>query len=213
MRLKVNDRISGESLSETALGDEEAHALVRRAQAGDEAAFEHLVRRFYDRIYRWALVRTSDPDDAEDVTQQVLVNLHRGLLTFDGRAQFSTWLYRVVTNASSGFLRGRLRWGRLKERVAVQQSLLGGVETPEGIDCEAAETRAAALVGVFLEQLPRRQREVFDLVDLQGYEPVEVSRMLELRPVTVRTHLLRARRALRRKIIESHPELVEGYSP
>ena len=74
-------------MSETALGDEEAHALVRRAQAGDDAAFERLVRRFYDRIYRWALVRTSDPDDAEDVTQQVLVNLHRGLLTFDGRAQ------------------------------------------------------------------------------------------------------------------------------
>ena len=140
-------------MSETALGDEEAHALVRRAQAGDEAAFERLVRGFYDRIYRWALVRTSDPDDAEDVTQQVLVNLHRGLLTFDGRAQFSTWLYRVVTNASSGFLRGRLRWERLKERVAVQQSLLGGVETPEGIDCEAAETRAEALVGVFLAAL------------------------------------------------------------
>jgi RNA polymerase sigma factor (sigma-70 family) len=62
-----------------------------------------------------------------------------------------------------------------------------------------------------LEELSDRQREVFDLVDLQGIAAVEVGAMLGMEPVTVRSHLFRARRAIRKRILESHPELVEDY--
>ncbi len=58
---------------------EPAEDLVQRAQAGDGAAFEQLVRGCYDQIYRWALVQTGDPDEADDVTQDVLVVLYREL--------------------------------------------------------------------------------------------------------------------------------------
>lgn len=189
--------------------DEATSELIRRAQAGDEAAFDGLVRRYYGRIYRWALVRTGDPDDAEDVTQNVLVTLHRKLGSFDGRSRFSTWLYTVVRNTSTGFLRGRGSVQKLKEKLTVHIRPANHAVAAEGE--EATGSKAHEVVRMFLNELPARQREVFDLVDLQGYEPIEVSAMTGLKPVTVRSHLFRARQALRRRILESHPELVEGY--
>jgi RNA polymerase sigma-70 factor (ECF subfamily) len=69
--------------------------------------------------------------------------------------------------------------------------------------------RAAALVRAFFAELQGRQREVFDLVDLQGYTPAEAAEMLEIEPPTARVHLLRARRAIRERILAAHPTLME----
>ena len=68
-------------------------------------------------------------------------------------------------------------------------------------------TRVMDLVLAYFRALPARQREVFDLVDLQGYSPAEVATMLDLNPATVRASLFKARRTVRRKIFERHPEL------
>jgi RNA polymerase sigma-70 factor (ECF subfamily) len=184
-------------------------ALVRGAQAGDEAAFERLVRRFYEQIYRWALARTGDRDDADDVTQEVLVRLHRHLPSFDGRSAFSTWLYQVTRSAAADLFRKRARRERLTLKLV--REARPESHDPRGDEEVTDERRASDLVRVFLEELSDRQREVFDLVDLQGFGPVEVSVMLGMEPVTVRSHLFRARKAIRRRILENCPELVEGY--
>lgn len=196
-------------MSELTRIDESLSALIRGAQAGDEAAFEGLVRCHYEQIYRWALARTGDRDEADDVTQEALVRLHRHIGSFDGKSAFSTWLYQVTRSAAADLHRKRVRRERLALRVkhessATEVDLRGDEETTD-------ERRAGELVKVFLEKLSERQREVFDLVDLQGLSAVEVSEMLKMEPVTVRSHLFRARKAIRRKILESHPELVEGY--
>ena len=68
------------------------------------------------------------------------------------------------------------------------------------------------LVKALFVELPERQREIFDLVDLQDWSPVEVSQALNMKPVTVRAHLHRARRAMRKRILERHPELMEEPS-
>ena len=196
-------------MSEPTRIDESVSALVQGAQAGEEAAFEMLVRRYYGQIHRWALARTGDRGDADDVTQEVLVRLHRHLSSFDGRSQFTTWLYQVTRSAASDLHRKRARRDRLALK-AKRQSGPAAVdprEEQDGVD----EKRAAGLVRTFLEELSERQREIFDLCDLQGFGPVEVSAMLKMEPVTVRSHLFRARKAIRRKILESSPELVEGY--
>lgn len=90
-------------------------ALVERARAGDEAAFARLVARCYDRVYRWALGRTGDPDEADDVTQDVLVRMHRHLGGYRGRAQFTTWLYQITRNAAIDRARRRERRMRTDE--------------------------------------------------------------------------------------------------
>jgi RNA polymerase sigma factor (sigma-70 family) len=196
-------------LNELTRIDENLSALIRGAKAGDEAAFEGLVRRHYEQIYRWALVRTGDRDEADDVTQETLVRLHRHLAGFDGRSAFSTWLYQVTRSAAADLHRKRTRRERLTS--AVKHEALPVATDPRDEEEKTDDRRASELVKTFLEKLSERQREIFDLVDLQGFSTIEVSAMLEMEPVTVRSHLFRARTSIRKKILESHPELVEGY--
>ena len=188
--------------------DDSDHALIEGAQAGDGRAFDDLVRRYYERIYRWAVARTGDRDDAEDVTQETLLRIHRHLPGFDGRSRFSTWLYQVTRSAAADLHRRRARRARLVSRVKRDSPQ---TVDPRGQELATDGRRAGDLVRTYLEQLSERQREVFDLVDLQGFSTVEVSEMLKMEPVTVRSHLFRARKAIRMKILESCPELVEDY--
>ena len=189
--------------------NEAVSPLVERAQAGDPEGFEELVRQCHQQIYRWALVQTGDSDDAEDVTQEVLVRLQMGVRRYHARSRFTTWLYQVTRNAAAEFHRRRKSRQRTLDRHREQETIEAelashGADTPR-------EGGLAGLVRSFLNNLPLRQREVFDLVDLQEHAPIEVSKMLDMNPVTVRAHLFRARRAIREKILEQHPDLVEEY--
>ena len=195
-------------MSEPTRVDDNDYALIRGARAGDGTAFEDLVRRYYGQIYRWAVARTGDRDDAEDVTQETLLRLHRHLSSFDSRSRFSTWLYQVTRSAAADLHRKRARRERLALRVKRHTPV---AVDPRGDEVVTDERRASDLVKTFLEELSERQREVFDLVDLQGFSTVEVSEMLRMEPVTVRSHLFRARKAIRKKILAARPELVEGY--
>ena len=84
-------------------------ALVSRAAAGDEAAFEELVRRHQERVYRLACRLTGDDADAADVLQETFLQVFRHLGEFRGEARFTTWLFRVVTNAALMRRRTRAR--------------------------------------------------------------------------------------------------------
>ncbi len=195
-------------MSEPIRIDESVSTLVREAQAGDEPAFERLVRLYYGRVHRWALAKTGDGDDADDVAQEALLRMHRGLANFDGRSHFTTWMYQVTRSAAADLHRRHSRRRRLKAQIE-SHTARDAVQGPQEESLD--RRRVADLVKAFLEELSERQREVFDLVDLQGLGSTEVGAMLGMEPVTVRSHLLRARRAIRARILESHPELVEGY--
>jgi RNA polymerase sigma-70 factor (ECF subfamily) len=183
--------------------------LVRRAQDGDPRAFEELARAAYGRIHRWALVRTGDRDDAEDVAQAVLIQVFRKLNTYAGQSAFFSWLYRVTGNVAGELERRRSVESRGRRRFLM---LVSGVRTPESsivADIEKREMRD--LVRAFFEELPPRQREIFDLVDLQGFTPAEVADMLNMNPNTVRANLLKARRVLRRRMLARDPSYAEEF--
>ena len=78
--------------------DDEA-ALVARASWGDREAFRRIVEAYQNKLYRAALGLLNDPDDAEDVVQEVFIRAYRGLHKFRGQARLSTWLYSVALNA------------------------------------------------------------------------------------------------------------------
>ncbi|MEN9645285.1 MAG: hypothetical protein RL238_1954 [Actinomycetota bacterium] len=84
-------------------------ALVAAAQAGDRDAVDQLIRLHYDRIYAVCRRITGHDSDAADAAQEALIAVVRGLPRFDGRSQFSTWVYRIATNASLDELRRRRR--------------------------------------------------------------------------------------------------------
>ena len=107
---------SGERLSDTAQLEDAVAPLVRRAQDGDAGARDKLLRRCHATVYRWALVYTGDPDDADDVAQDVLVRLATRLDRYTGRSRFTTWLYQVTRNAALGFGRQVASTFRLARR-------------------------------------------------------------------------------------------------
>jgi len=187
--------------------DDDLEPLVRRAQSGDAEAFDRLAARCRDRIYRWALVRTGDADEADDITQTVLVRLSTHLHQYDGRSRFTTWLYRVTANAAGGWFRRGAARHRADEAF---HTGAGDADHDSADPLDRIHARdMAAVARSFFTDLPPRQREIFDLADLQGFTPAQVGDMLRMNPATVRVHLLRARRALRQRMLERFPALPE----
>jgi RNA polymerase sigma-70 factor (ECF subfamily) len=196
---------SGAQLSDTSQLDQVLSPLVSRAQAGDGAARDTLLRECHATVYRWALVHTGDADDADDVAQEVLVLLYRRLDRYSGRSRFTTWLYQVTRNASLGFgrrIRGSLR---LAERAA-QHAAVEPLASEDPVELVHTSHVQETMMRLFRE-LPTRQREVFHLAEVEGLSLIEIAERLGMKPATARGHLFRARRALRTWILEQHPEL------
>ena len=87
--------------------------LIARAKAGDPGAFEQLVLDNQNRVYSLALRMLGDPEDAQDAAQEAFLNAWRALPTFKGESSFSTWVYRLTSNACIDHLRRRKRRLRL----------------------------------------------------------------------------------------------------
>ena len=181
-------------------------ALVIRASSGDPEAFRLLVRRFQETIFRWALGTTGDRDDADDVTQQVLLKVYRHLPALRDGGHLRTWLFRVTHNTALELHRTRgRRTAALDRELLLSPGERLALEPTDTIDLD----RTMTLVQYYFRELPDRQRLIFDLVDLQGYTPAEIAEMLDMEQVTVRANLCKARRAIRTRILRDHPELVE----
>jgi RNA polymerase sigma-70 factor (ECF subfamily) len=192
-------------LSETSSLDAAAADLVPRATRGDAGALDRLLRSCRPLVYRWALVQMGDSADAEDVTQEVLIKLHRSLHRYAGRSRFTTWLYRVTRNEALGLGR-RLTRGLRLARAMTREAMVSPATSDDPL-AQVHAARVAALAHILLAELPRRQREVFHLADLEGCSMAEIADRLGMSPVTARVHLLHARRALRSRILARWPEL------
>jgi RNA polymerase sigma-70 factor (ECF subfamily) len=186
--------------------DPELAVLLDRARRGHARSFDAIARRVHDRVRGWARRLTRDADDAEDVAQLVLLTLHERLGDFDGRSRFTTWLYRVTRNVALDRRRAEARRAELLSRRAPE------AESEGAVAADADEARLARLVRAYFEELPARQREIFELADLRGYTAPEIAARLGVQAATVRVTLLRARRAIRSRMLREHRRLLEEYT-
>lgn len=181
------------------LSDREILDLARRAGKGERGARERLAGALRPLVCRWALVMTGDPDDAEDVAQLVLMKVLNSIASFDGRSRVTSWVYRITRNASLDHQRARRQEQRLAEKAEwLAEAQAAELEDP--LD-EIEMKRTLRLIRALVTELPMMQREVFDLVDLQGLRPKEAARLLGMNPNTLRVHLLRARRRMRKEML------------
>lgn len=178
--------------------------LISGAQGGDRGAFAKLAEVVQRRVRGWATSFTDDADDAEDVTQDVLILMHRRLPQFEGKSRFSTWLYTITRNVA---LDRRRRTKRRERRIESMDAPTTAVETRVGFD----ESTLSQLILRYYDQLPARQREVFELSDIQGLSASEVAARLGMKAVTVRANLFKARRTIRLRMLEHHSSLLEEY--
>ncbi|MGH7621496.1 MAG: RNA polymerase sigma factor [Gemmatimonadaceae bacterium] len=187
--------------------DDDLPELVGEARAGRPAAISRLISRVQGRVRDWAERFIGDADDADDVTQQVLISLEHRLQRFDGRSRFSTWLYAVTRNVA---LNERRRNARRAELLAERAS--AGIETSNGgVSADPDAVALAAIALSYFDSLPRMQRTVFELADLRGFTPAEIARELGMQQVTVRANLFKARRAIRYRLLAEHARLLEEY--
>jgi RNA polymerase sigma-70 factor (ECF subfamily) len=188
--------------------DDELTTLVGRVRGGNAAAFDELARRVRDRVRGWARRVVADDDDAEDVAQLVLVQLHQRIGEFEGRSRFATWLYRITRNVALERRRGDARRSALLAREVV------AADDPSAAPDDVTDiARIRQLIAPHFDALPPRQREVFELVELRGLTAGEVAARLGIDASTVRVLLLRARRTVRARLLALHPALLEDYRP
>jgi RNA polymerase sigma-70 factor (ECF subfamily) len=180
--------------------------LVARAEAGDVAAFTALVAALHPVVHRWALVFAADPDEADDIVQDAFVQMHLNLARFHGEAPLEAWLYRIVRRAAGQRRRTAQRRLRLAASARARPERDVYLTDPGlRVDRQWVAARIRACFG----HLPARQREIFDLVDLQGFEPSDVARMTGMNAATVRANLFKARAAVRAHLIARHPGAAE----
>jgi RNA polymerase sigma-70 factor (ECF subfamily) len=177
--------------------------LVARLQAGDDAAFEAVVRQYGGRLLAVARQIVGNEADAHDALQDGLITALRAIDRFEGRSKLSTWLHRVVVNASLMRLRSRRRIREHSLDELLPKFLADGHQatpTPTWSDSalaliEQEETRAA--VRAAIDRLPDDYRSVLVLRDLQELDTATVAEMLEITPANVKVRLHRARQALK----------------
>jgi RNA polymerase sigma-70 factor (ECF subfamily) len=172
--------------------------LISRARLGEVVAFEQLVHRYDRKVLSIASLYTRNEEDAKDIYQEAFLRVYRGLAGFRGKSQFSTWLYRVVTNVCLSHKRKHQR----VENVSLESSTTGqavaataaGGESPEKL---AGDTEISRHVAAALEKLPDQQRLVFILRHFQDLKLGEIADMMNCAEGTVKRYLYLAIRKLR----------------
>jgi len=188
--------------------------LIARVLGGETAAFEPLMRRYNERVYRTARSIVRDEDEAEDVMQQAYVNAFAHLHQFHGAARFSTWLTRIVVNESLARLRRRGRDEVFDEERASEPRSAASWQSPER---EAFTRELRALLESAIDSLPDGTREVFVLREVEGLSTSETADCLRVSDDVVKTRLSRGRAALRRVLLDriggSVHDLFRFYRP
>ena len=184
--------------------------LARAAAEGNEEAFARLVELHEKRVYALALRMTGNQEDAADVAQEAFLSAWRGLPNFRGDAGFSTWLYRLTSNAAIDHLRKTRR----RKAEASLDDMAMGLEVPDPAptpqdQAETESLREAVRWG--LGELTQEHRQALTLREYQELSYEEIAAQLGVDLGTVKSRISRARAALRKILLKSGN--LSGYLP
>ncbi|QYO66062.1 RNA polymerase sigma factor [Leptolyngbya sp. 7M] len=187
----------------TAKADATDIELCQLATDGNLSAFELLYQRYNRRTYSLCLRMTGSTTEAEDLTQEVFIQLFRKISSFRGDSAFSTWLHRLTVNQVLMFFRKRSvknervsEDGEMPEQIAIGSADPGKMQVIDRIALRNA-----------IAELPKGYKRVFILHDIEGYEHEEVARQLGISVGTSKSQLHKARLKLRGLLIQQKDQL------
>jgi RNA polymerase sigma-70 factor, ECF subfamily len=192
------------STSELPQGPSALEPLVEAAREGDRQAFDELVRRTYVETYTLAMRLTAHEEDARDVVQETYLRAWRGLGSFRGDAQFTTWLYRITANTAYTTVKRRRR----HRADALDAMIHDPVEVRLDAQPEESAQQSAMLdrLSVALDQLPPKLRVLVVLKDVYGLSHEEIADELGISVSAAKVRLHRGRKKLRDLLYdEAHP--------
>jgi len=176
-------------------------SLLEQLKQGDEAAFKKVVETWQDMVYNTALGIVQDPEDAEDVAQEVFLQVYQSIGSFKGESKLSTWLYRITITKSLDHERKKKR----KKRSAIVKSLFGlneasNIDPPDfhhpGVVLDNKES--AAILFKAIAKLPDNQKIAFTLNKVEGLSYQEISEIMKTSVSSVESLLHRAKNNLKK---------------
>jgi RNA polymerase sigma-70 factor (ECF subfamily) len=174
--------------------------LSKLAGQGNLSAFEVIYQRHHRRVYSLCLRMLGNQTEAEDLTQEVFIQLFRKIVSFRGDSAFSTWLHRLTVNqVLMHFRRRRVKSEKLSENGEVPEQIVAGTANPDKmpvIDRLALDKA--------IGQLPPGYKKVFLLHDVEGYEHEEIAQILGLSVGTSKSQLHKARLKLRALLLKQN---------
>jgi len=182
--------------------------LILGLRERDEHAFRELVARYQDRVYNTALGLLQHTTDAEDIAQEVFIQVYRSIGGFKEQARLSTWIYRITVTKSLDHLRSKKR----KKRFGLVSSLFGAGNEPlhepadfnhPGIRAESRED--AAFLFRLIDRIPESQKTVFILSKVEELSYREIAEVLDTTEKAVDALLQRAKQNLRKMIQNPRP--------
>ena len=177
--------------------------LIQGLRNGDEPAFKYLVDNYQDRVFNTAIGIVQNAEDAEDVAQEVFIQVYRSIHSFKGESKLSTWLYRIVTTRSLDLLRSR----KSKKRFGFIQRMFGDGNEPlyeipdfkhPGVALEKKENAAKLFKAI--AQLPDNQKTAFTLHKLEDLSYQEISDVMQTSVAAVESLMHRAKQNLRKML-------------
>ena len=180
--------------------------LTQAAANGNMTAFEEVYNRHHRRVYSICLRMLQNATEAEDLTQDVFIQLHRKIGSFRGDSAFTTWLHRLTVNQVLMHFRKRnVKFEKTTEEGETPVQVVGGTENPRKmpvVDKIAIEDA--------IDKLPNGYKNVFVLHDVEGYEHEEVARILGCSVGTSKSQLHKARLKLRKLLQKKAPPRLFG---
>jgi RNA polymerase sigma-70 factor (ECF subfamily) len=181
------------------------------ARQGNREAFGRLVQKYQRRVYSAALHILGNHSDADDATQEAFVRAYRGLSTFDGRADFFTWLYRITINTALNSLRSDKRGSALSQKSNTEAQHVGG--RPEALGQvgtnpaqQVQQSGEVARVMLAVSQLSASLRVTLVLATIEEMPHKQIAEVLEIPEGTVAWRVNEARRLLRLKLSGDDPK-------
>jgi RNA polymerase sigma-70 factor, ECF subfamily len=180
--------------------------LIKRFRAGCQSSFEEVVRRYETKVHNLAMRLTRNSEDAEEVLQDVFVTVYRKIEGFEGKAKFSSWLYRITVNAAFMKLRKRKQDQSVSLEEVIPQiqavSTNPLVQNSFTAPCDSLtlNNQIKSALETAINRLPEEYRAVFILRDIDGLSNKEVGDILSLSIPAVKSRLHRSRLMLRKRL-------------
>ena len=185
------------------MGEEQ---LIKGLRVGDASAYKELVSLFSNKVFNTSVSILQNNEDAEDITQEVFIEVFKSIHNFKGEAKLSTWIYRITVIKAFEFLRKKKR----KKRFAIVQSLFGlesvlpETDTPHfyhpGVQLENKER--SAILFKAIDRLAENQKTAFVLHKIEGLSYAEVAEVMKTTVPSIESLLFRAKQNLQKLLAD-----------
>lgn len=180
------------------------HELISSHKAGDRIAFQHLVRKYENRVYNHCLRMVNDEEESADLTQEVFLKVYRNINNYEHTYSFYTWLYRITVNCCIDYMRKKRRQltsYSLSQNLSDEPGSAGREQDiPDekfGPEIRMQNVELSDVLTQAIGQLSEKLRSIIILKEIEGFSYEEIAEILNCSRGTVKSRLFRARERLK----------------